>query len=343
MEALFGLLVMLVAVYHGVETSCDARQDGAQCYGALGGTVEIRLMNSTTGIHRFLWKKNILRILMGADVNILSNEFKNRSNFTFNSGTFRISNLNRNDTGTYELELINSSGIIIEKRTQILSIQAPVSSVQLDSECLSQGGRRASCSSDGGDSPHYSWTLDGHTLKDSQLLYGNQTSNNIILSQNVSGQLVCSVSNHVSNVSKGERISTCVFINCTLVNGTEISQWLPEEMKSLCFEPTTPQSTTVEHLPILGGVLAVLIIGLLVGVVCICTQKNKQTKNPKDDEDDHELTYADVRIVPNRGRQMQPRREMEVEYGEVKVSGRPRQTFETPNDDCVCAKVRKGR
>lgn len=34
---------------------------------------------------------------------------------------------------------------------------------------------------------------------------------------------------------------------------------------------------------------------------------------------------------------------MEVEYGEVKFSERPRQTFETPTEDCVYAKVRKGR
>ncbi|XP_030002177.1 uncharacterized protein LOC115427673 [Sphaeramia orbicularis] len=245
MKAVFGLLLIVLRVCHAVETSCDARQDGAQCYGAVGGTVEIRLMDSTTGIHRFIWKKNTLRILRGQETKIVSNQYKNRSIFILNNGTFRISNLNRNDTGTYELELINSSGIIIERRTQILSIQAPVSSVQLDSECLSQGGRRASCSSDGGDSPHYSWTLDGHTLKDSQLLYGNQTSNNIILREDVSGQLVCSVSNHVSSVSKGERISTCVFINCTFSSGTQISQWLPEEIESLCFEPTTPPDSTV--------------------------------------------------------------------------------------------------
>lgn len=90
-----------------------------------------------------------------------------------------------------------------------LCVSAPVSSVLLDSECLSPGVRRVSCSSDGGDSPQYSWTLDGNTLKDYQLLYENKTSNSIILSRNVSGHLVCSVSNHVSNVSKGERISTC--------------------------------------------------------------------------------------------------------------------------------------
>ena len=90
-----------------------------------------------------------------------------------------------------------------------LFLSAPVSSVLLDSECLSQGEMRVSCSSEGGDSPQYSWTLDGHTLTDAQLLSGNNETNNITLKQDVSGLLVCSVRNHISNVSKEEKISTC--------------------------------------------------------------------------------------------------------------------------------------
>ena len=88
-------------------------------------------------------------------------------------------------------------------------LSAPVSSVLLDSECLSQREMRGSCSSEGGDSPQYSWTLDGHTLKDDQLLSGNKETKNITLKQDVSGLLVCSVRNHVSNVSKEKKIFMC--------------------------------------------------------------------------------------------------------------------------------------
>ena len=86
---------------------------------------------------------------------------------------------------------------------------APVSSVLLVSECLSQGQMRVSCSSEGGDSPQYSWTLDGLTLTDAELLSGNTETNNITLKQHVSGTLVCSVRNDVSSVSKEEKISDC--------------------------------------------------------------------------------------------------------------------------------------
>ncbi|KAI3351212.1 hypothetical protein L3Q82_005765 [Scortum barcoo] len=141
----------------GVETSCDGRQDGAQCYGALGGTVVLQLMDSTSEIFKYTW-------------------FQNKSK--------------RNTEWEKESD-------------------SPVSSVLLVFECLSQGDMRVSCSSEGGDSPQYSWTVDGHTLTDAELLSGNNEAKDIILKQGVSGQLVCSVRNNVSEVSKEEKISTC--------------------------------------------------------------------------------------------------------------------------------------
>ena len=88
-------------------------------------------------------------------------------------------------------------------------LSAPVSSVQLVSECLSQGQIWASCSSEGGDSPQYSWTLDGHTLTDTELLSGSNETDIITLKQHMSGRLVCSVRNNVSSASKEKNISNC--------------------------------------------------------------------------------------------------------------------------------------
>ena len=97
----------------------------------------------------------------------------------------------------------------LNKSNLCVCLSAPVSSVRLASECLSQGEMSVSCSSEGGDSPQYSWTLDGHTLTDHQLLSGSNETNIITLKQDVSGLLVCSVRNHISNVSKEKNISTC--------------------------------------------------------------------------------------------------------------------------------------
>ncbi|CAI5652000.1 hemicentin-1-like [Oreochromis niloticus] len=209
MEAVLGLIVMLLGLSHGVETYCDGRPDGAQCYGALGGTVEIQLMNSTSKIPRYQLLKNSLKILDVRKKKILSNIIQNRSLFFPSNGTFRLNYLSRNDSGNYSLITFNSDGKASDEQTLHLFVQAPVSSVLLVSECLSQGERRVSCSSEGGDSPQYSWTLDGRTLTDAELLSVNNETNSITLKQHVSGRLVCSVRNNVSDAFKVQKISTC--------------------------------------------------------------------------------------------------------------------------------------
>ncbi|KAK2849192.1 hypothetical protein Q5P01_009026 [Channa striata] len=201
------------------------------------------------------------------------NQIQERSLFTPSNGTLRINNLSRNDGGEYKLEIYDSNGRMLQQRSQHFCIQAPVSSVLLVSECLSQGEMRVSCSSEGGDSPQYSWTLDGHTLTDAELLSGNKETNNITLKQHVSGNLVCSVRNHVSHVSKEETISDCgfIFINCTSSNGTHISQWVFAANNTLCVEPTTnpttiadTQTSTADHSVLRCGLQsAVAVLSLL--------------------------------------------------------------------------------
>ncbi|XP_013133006.1 hepatocyte cell adhesion molecule isoform X2 [Oreochromis niloticus] len=308
MKAVAGLLLMF-GVCHGVETYCDGRQDGAQCYGALGGTVDIQLMDSTSEIPRIQLLKNSLVILFVRNNKVISNTIKHRSLLFPSNGTFKINNLSRNDSGNYSFITFNSDGKASDEQTLHLFVQAPVSSALLVSECLSQGEMRVSCSSEGGDSPQYSWTLDGRTLTDAELLSVNNESNIITLRQHVSGRLVCSVRNSVSSVSKEERISTC------------------------------------GHLPLIGGVLSALVFFIVVGVAVICAQRKKQNNKPtKQKEDDQEVTYADVRVMKQQGKRVEQtaQAEAEVEYGQVKFSKRPRHT-ELRGDDCMYAKVHKVR
>ncbi|KAE8285996.1 hypothetical protein D5F01_LYC15676 [Larimichthys crocea] len=246
MEVVIGLLLMLLRVSHGVETYCDGRQDGAQCYGALGETVVLQLMDSASEISRYQLFKNkklILNVIRKSVTNVIAD----RSSFTPRDGTFRINDLSRTDGGEYTLTIFDLDGLMSEQRTLQLTFQAPVSSVLLVSKCLSQGEMRVSCSSEGGDSPQYSWTLDGHTLADTQLLSVNNETNNITLKQDVLGQLTCSVKNHVSTVSETKTISTCgfIFIDC-ISNGTPISQWVLEANNTLCIAPTTTSTMTTE-------------------------------------------------------------------------------------------------
>nr|XP_014268088.2 uncharacterized protein LOC106676291 [Maylandia zebra] len=277
MEAVLGLMVILLGVSHGVETYCDGRQDGAQCYGALGGTVDIQLMDSTSEIPRYQLFKNSSRILNWINNKVTSNTMAHRSSFFPSNRTFRINNLSRTDSGKYTLKIFGSDGASSSVRTLQLFIQAPVSSVLLVSECLSQEEMRVSCSSEGGDSPQYSWALDGRTLTDAELLSGNNETNNITLKQQVSGHLVCSVRNHVNSVSKEQK--TCSFINCTSINGTQILGWVHADSNSLCIEPTTEPTpvtpTAVGTSWFIFGLKAAVVILSLSGIWIWFTWKKK--------------------------------------------------------------------
>ncbi|CAI5652045.1 unnamed protein product [Oreochromis niloticus] len=287
MEAVVGLLLMMCGVSHGVETYCNGRQNRTQCYGALGRTVDIQLMNQILESPRYILFRNSVNILLDVRNNtVLRNVAEHKSLFIPTNATFRINNLNRNDSGNYTLQTFDSNGRSSGVWTLQLFIQAPVSSVLLVSECLSQGEMRVSCSSEGGDSPQYSWTLDGRTLTDAELLSGNNKTNNITLKQHVSGHLACSVRNNVSDVSKEERISTC----------------------------------EADFLPLIGGVVSALLILLVVDVALVCVQRKKQNnKSTKKEEEDQEVMYADVRVMQQQGKPVDEGGE-QVLYGQVKFS-----------------------
>ncbi|XP_076729520.1 uncharacterized protein LOC143412499 [Maylandia zebra] len=286
-------------------------------------------MDNTSKTSKYQLIKNSLKILNVRNNKVLPNAEGQRFVFSPSNGTYRIPNMSRNDSGNYTLQTFDSDGRASGEWTLQLFIQAPVSSVLLVLECLSQGERRASCSSEGGDSLQYSWTLNGRTLTDAELLSVNNETNIITLKQHVAGHLVCSVRNNVSNVSKEERISTC----------------------------------EAGILQVIGGVLLALLILLVIGIAIIFDQRKKQNYKPtkeKDEEDDQvELRAAvnlqaeielefDVEIESedeDEGEgegEAEAEKKVEVEYAQVKFPKQPRHTQPT-GDNYLYATVRKMR
>ncbi|CAB1325234.1 unnamed protein product [Coregonus sp. 'balchen'] len=337
MEAVLGLLVISAGVSHGLETSCDAREDGSQCYGALGGTVYLQLITNATGnVDLTFWKgtnvtkKEIVKIKNDKLV-IRNSTIKDRVHFFRNNGTFRLNNTTRNDSGKYLLEIFHDGKPISTSGLQLF-IEAPVSSPQLSSDCLSHGEMRVSCSS-GGDGPQYSWTLDGQTLRDTEASPGDET-NTITLKKGLSGNLTCTVRNNISSVAVSNIISHCpglTYANCTLTNGTKISEWVNATGSILCVEPTTvvteaytsKTSTVPEKVGMAAGSLAGVVLVLLMLLAVYCVQKkNKPSKTP-------------VKVA---GGPQQP-----VEYGQITILKGPRMKVDTPEEDCMYASVRKGQ
>eukprot|EP00063_Salmo_salar_P080652 XP_014055487.1 PREDICTED: uncharacterized protein LOC106604897 [Salmo salar] len=363
MKALFGLLVMLAAVSHGMERPCDAREDGAQCYGALGGTVYLQLINVVSGVPDILLKtesndtaKVILKIRNRTpEIVKIHKSIETRAHFFINNGTFRIDNTERNDSAEYRLETFNLDGKALGTRRLQLFIEAPVSSPQLSSQCLTHGEMRVSCSSEG-DGPQYSWTLDGHTHRDTEASPGGKT-NTVTLKRGQSGDLTCTVKNNINSVTVSKIISPCegiMYVNCTS-NGTKISEWVIATGNTLCIELTTEAHTTVtnaftskteateEIIGMVAGSLVgiVLVLGMVLAVYCV--QKNKKPPKTPVNVDSQDVEYANVRILKKQMRQtVVPHQSMEVEYGQNKILEGPQRSVDTlEEEDCVYARVRK--
>ncbi|XP_056456302.1 uncharacterized protein LOC130390395 isoform X2 [Gadus chalcogrammus] len=189
----------------GVKTFCDATQPHitTQCFGSLGGTVEVQLPTRTSQNDIYKLKKNNVPIV----------EYKSQTknvdySFNVNTGIFTINDINRTEDDTYSIEAQNRNGIDLSNIQFNLSIQAPVSSPLLSRECLSRGQQRVSCSA-GGDGLHYSWSLDGLPLNDTRLLSGPSSASDVTLEPGRLGLLTCSVRNNVSHAAANITLSEC--------------------------------------------------------------------------------------------------------------------------------------
>ncbi|XP_021416590.2 si:zfos-741a10.3 [Oncorhynchus mykiss] len=118
MFMMFGLLIMSAESSYGMVTFCNATQN-MSCYGALGGTVYLQLMNDATG-SELTFKKDptgsrtvIFKIKQNKIIHEL---IKARSEFFINNGTLKINNTERSDSAKYSLEIFNSDGLYLDTR-----------------------------------------------------------------------------------------------------------------------------------------------------------------------------------------------------------------------------------
>ncbi|XP_059905109.1 uncharacterized protein LOC132455285 [Gadus macrocephalus] len=168
------VLLLLIGVTDGVKTFCDATQPNiaTQCFGCLGGTLEVQLPK------------------------------------TSQDDTYRL--MKKSDNSTYSMDVHDAVGQEVERTTCYLTIQAPVSSPLLSRECLYTGQQRVSGSAEGGGALHYSFSLDGLPLNGTRLLSGpSGTSGDVTLEPGRSGLLNCSVRNNVSHAAANITLSVC--------------------------------------------------------------------------------------------------------------------------------------
>ncbi|XP_077466080.1 uncharacterized protein LOC144082669 [Stigmatopora argus] len=339
-EGQYTLYHTLQLLVEGAGKPCDATKEEARCYGRLGGEIEIQLVNS--GQNSFNWKrdKNIYIVYRNG---VIINTSVPRVSFSPNNGTAKIVQLKKTDAGNYSLISYDSdTGQRISNRTMQLLIEAPITAVDLEAKCEDGGRQSVFCTSDG-DDLQYGWRLNGRAVEQAQLLHGHVDQSNITLKPNVSGLLVCSVNNQVTQVRRevdvscgenppgdalvGRSTSACSFsfflvlFNCSS-NGTFRYGWMSKADRALCDNPDgeNEDRRSVPYLPILGGVLSALVMLLVIALAVTYLRKKKAGGG----DDERELTYAEVRMVRQPRASIRVNQDLEVTYGQVKIPQRGR-------------------
>ncbi|KAK2829105.1 hypothetical protein Q7C36_017095 [Tachysurus vachellii] len=126
-----------------------------------------------------------------------------RWQFVNDNKTMILTSAERNDSGTYTLNIFDVDGRIKGSYILQVNIEAQVSSVKVSNSCLSSGVMKVNCSADG-DNLHFSWTSDFNTLP--QLENGTST---VTLEQDHQGNITCHVENHVSRDHDTAELHQC--------------------------------------------------------------------------------------------------------------------------------------
>ncbi|KAJ8348144.1 hypothetical protein SKAU_G00267330 [Synaphobranchus kaupii] len=358
----FGALLILTATSQVTASACRPEHNRTvQCYGALGESVFLHLGVAS--------KDAELRV-NGKEKNILnykSDKFTrykltNSSQFFIN-WTLRLDSVLKNDSEEYEVVVHSKEGILQFKSKIQLIIQAPLSEPVISQLCLPHGEVRVSCSSDG-DVTEYNWTL-GHKPLDGGAAYLKDEKNTVILKKNVSGNITCSVWNHVSHNLTTVRLSACPapWI-CTLPNGTEVtvSMKTTEDFQSMLIIKVvlisiggrenisvvcnnTSLTVGLEKInqgPDTGvmcvGITTVSVVicvaftlfALTAAMYCFNRQRNRTAVTDEGDNSAQELVYTEVdfpsRVKGGRGREREREQESRTVYGQIKVPQAPNHT-----------------
>ncbi|XP_052010967.1 uncharacterized protein LOC127663420 isoform X3 [Xyrauchen texanus] len=356
---IFGLLLLLPTVTC-VEMFCRFNQTDP-CYAALGHKLYLQMVTDARDQHLWLykWIDNANYSIWNVKKNMIKETHEsiiNRSEFIFNNGTLIINSVIRTDSGRYSLVLYDSTGSQTHAVTLPVIVEAPIGSVEVSIIC--SGEMRASCSSEG-DQLNFSWTLNGQELED---------RNNIIhLDEETSGNIICTVNNHVSHGQKNISVNRCPGTTTATVTSTVTKSTQTPNGTSYT-EHTTGNSAAFPpwffvSIPIALCTVAVILIVLVI--IAYYVYKKKQPKPRAAGET--ELVYADIShqkhnredehkrpevslnadveyaaVGPQTKRKKRTVKEEDVQYGEVSftpaVSNNHRYKEQ---EDCVYSQVQR--
>ncbi|KAK3520858.1 hypothetical protein QTP70_034725 [Hemibagrus guttatus] len=222
-----------------------------------------------------------------------------RWQFVNDNKTMILTSAERNNSGTYTLNIFNVDGSDKGNYTLQVTIEAPVSSVNVSHSCLTPGF--VICSADG-DNLHFNWTSDFNSLPQLE----NWTST-VTVDKDHQGNLTCHVENHVSRDHKTVELHPCTV--STTTEGTTMDPTPPSlgtnstvshnEINS-CNQTltTSPPNFTINSgflqliLAILGSICVLLIILSILAIYIF--KRTHGSKNKEAASQDGRELYAQV-------------------------------------------------
>lgn len=122
MEQILILLATLAGVTHGffpvAETKCNATHNTSLCSATLGGSVYIQVMTNASG-HLLECKKllptGFVKVFSLKKEKVKIGEaFRNRTEFFIYNGTLKIANVEKNDSGQYNVDVFDAEAVLLK-------------------------------------------------------------------------------------------------------------------------------------------------------------------------------------------------------------------------------------
>lgn len=124
---LFCVCPFSLAVFTAAETKCNTSQTTSLCSAALGGAVYIQMMTNASGYQLQCKKQlptgSINVFSLKKDKVTIGEPFSGRMQFFINNGTLKFTNVAKNDSGQYSLEVYDPDGFRIKDIQIKLDVQ----------------------------------------------------------------------------------------------------------------------------------------------------------------------------------------------------------------------------
>ncbi|XP_053544390.1 uncharacterized protein LOC128635427 isoform X1 [Ictalurus punctatus] len=211
MQDVFGILLMFTGAASGLlfqDPVVCRFNESSLCYVALGQRLHLQIPLEYRFELKITDKTSTTRSILRYIKTQSDPPKPNDPRWQFDKDkTIILTSAERSDSGTYTLDTFDANGNNKGSYTLQLYIEAKVSSVSIQYNCLFPEVRKVHCSADG-DNLQFSWTSE------STIRLENENST-LVLDKNNDGNVTCHVENHVSRDNNSIELQSCP--NFTLI------------------------------------------------------------------------------------------------------------------------------